>query len=814
MSNTQKSVAPVSFPATTLADRENITACVNLRPDPTTGGLAAVGRPRLIASLPGAKPVEGGEYTLSDGTYIIIVLHAGALKAVSSDGSVTVIAEAAGLKDTPVCILPVDGGIIVMFAASRACRYACTPGASAGMPVTWTRTDLFPDLPPLMFVRNDVGRIGVTIPDFTLKSTYTSTTQSLTDEDGEEVDRIMGDAYHRLSDKALARGWYIQPVLARYRLIGNNGEVLYTSAPVIVAPDKGFQATKTTLTLTGQGLRNVGEASLSAAAFVPTLIPVSQPDAAWHRLVRDIETEYSPQFHPYLSSLPGSTSRLSYSANGLQMLATLPGINPAVSDDEADPRMAKLVMAAIDHQELAFKNPLPQSTAVELSMLESIRKFKREDESADNDFETAVSAPNTFTAASVSRSGDTIAWGGIRAIPFSGYALHEMGILHTQATLDKAPTAVEVTMRDGSTVVRDFVSKLVRVTALSPLIVYPSPDAVSITLLSAKDGVTLPLTPSPCRKFAYYLNPTFRPITFNEDRGGFALPSASPALREYPSGILITKANEPLRPIALSVGDGSDVHTVRAVGRRSNALTAPSSLFYAFSAAGISSVSLSSTHKRLNINMLDRRGVLSPKAVASIPDGVAALADGALLTVTGTSSRLTTLLDGSDARMLGWCGRHNEMWCIPAESDKPVTVVSPDGKVRYTREGVEVADVSTGGSHTALFTSGGDILDSAHEEDGLTTVRHAATLHHGHMQNAEVVSRVGLFGNISEGELAFDVSDGAPGCERAKVQSHTLKPDNYTCATELKMRLPESICLHRRVSATTMYPSTLSITRR
>lgn len=441
MSATRKTPPAVSFPVTTLADTENVTECTNLRPDPGRG-LSAVGRPRLIASLPGAVPISGGEYTLPDGTHIIIVIHDGALKSVSSDGIVTVIAAAAQLTDTPTCILPVDGGIIVMFAASRPCRYVCTQSTSGGPPLRWARSDLFPQLPPLMFVRHDMSLIGVDIPAFTLGSDYSSIAQTLTDEDGAKVDKIMRDAYRRLCDKALARKLYIQPVFVRYRLIGNRDEVLYTSAPVLVSPDTGLQATGLQLTLTGQGLRQVAGSRLTATAFAPVLTYTVDPDTAWKILVRDVEIEVTPQLHPYSAQLPGTSLRIAYSTAGLEMCVTLPGVNPDGPTGAPGTITAGQVTAILDHVEESFLELAPGSTERELTLLDRLLRIDDGENSPGRDFETCISAPHSFTASTVARSGDTIAWGGLKAIPFDGYALHEMGIKGASASDGAVPTAV------------------------------------------------------------------------------------------------------------------------------------------------------------------------------------------------------------------------------------------------------------------------------------------------------------------------------------------------------------------------------------
>lgn len=116
-----------------------------------------------------------------------------------------------------------------MPAEGPARRFAALRDADGQL--SWNEIPLFPSLPPLMIVRRDVGTAVSTLPVMTLRSSYTTTSQQLGDTDRAAIDKAMREAYIALSDSALSRGRYIQPVVARYRLRGDGGRVLYTSAP-------------------------------------------------------------------------------------------------------------------------------------------------------------------------------------------------------------------------------------------------------------------------------------------------------------------------------------------------------------------------------------------------------------------------------------------------------------------------------------------------------------------------------------------------------------------------------------------------------
>lgn len=671
----------LTFPATTLADLRHVTKCHNLRPSPS-GGLQAVGLPGKVASLPGAVPVNGGSFPLADGTGCLLVYHQGELKAVIG----SVILTIAPLAEAPSCALAVDGGVIVMPANGRPIRYTFSRGGEdEGGEWTVAESPLFPGLPPLMIVRRDMGSISSKVSSFLLDSSYTTTTEHLTEDDQDTVDYELRAAYRALSRQATLHGRYIQPVLAYYKLIGYNGETLYTSAPVLVGPESGLQAVTATLGFTGEGFRRSEEGSLTATEFIPAIAVTREPDREWHALVRSVHifTSTSEVF-AYSTSILGTCSRVDSTASRLTLKFNLPGVNPLkpyAAEGGMIAHFVKSMLSNLDHwtiRDLPLSNLASCETRRNLAAVQSIPSPTPESTLASR-----LSAPHSFTASACARSGDLIAWGGLKALPFDGYSLPEMTVTKSDTT-GSVPTAVLVKMRDGSSVVRAEVIAKSTPTGLSPLLLYPSADAESMTLMAGSKAVTLPLSPSPCGKWSYYLAPDLKPIRFTDDKGGFALPAASPAVYDYPSALMVAHESAPLEPLAVSFGDSSAVNALLPAVRHSNSFTVPSARFYVLGAGGISSMTLSHSRRRINLNLLDGRGVASPEAATLIPGGIAVIASGALLTVTG--SRPSTLREHCRSDKLGWCGRYGELWCIDSSGARDVTVLSADGKVEYTRD--------------------------------------------------------------------------------------------------------------------------------
>lgn len=797
-----------SFPVTTLADRRRVVRCRNLRPLPS-GGLCAVGRPRTVACFESGTPVavRGGCFTLHDGTRCVLMYHDGYLKAVveAGDGGMEVM-TVCRMDAAPSCAIGIDDGVIVMPAEGEARRFAFVGTGDGG---GWSETRLFPSLPPLMIVRRDMGTAVSSVPALSLRSAYSTTSQHLSDTDQDIVDKAMREAYVRLSDGALLRGRYIQPVVARYRLIGDGGRVLYTSAPVIVAPQAGLQGVTATLALTGDGFRQVAATSLSAVEFVPEIEYTRTPDAAWEALVRSVELLVSPQLHPYSATLPGYTSKSGATATQLTLTARLPGVDPLRQSAAASTRMAVCVAAILDNADTALQPlSLPADTLSELSRLQSIASIRPVAATAETALAVNLSAPHTFNASAVARSGDLVAWGGLTVNPFDGYSLPEMAIAASSGQ-SAVPTAVKVTMHDGSSVVRTAVMTGSGEPVMSPLLVYPSADAVEMTLLAGSKALTVPLTPTPCGRAAYYLSPDLRPLALAEERGGFVVPSASPRRRHYPSAIAVCPVATPFDAVAVSYGDGTSIQALLPALRHSNSFTVPSARFYLFGAGGILSMTLSDNRKRVNLNLLDSRSVSSPRAVTPMAGGVAAIAGGALVTVTG--ARPTTLLEHCQATMLGWSDRYGELWCMGGDGEDEAVIAADDGAVLYTRAGIGIADAVSTGTGMILVTASGQLLDTSAEEDAEVSVCHASTIGHSFSPGTCATLLGGIFGEAVSGTIALEVSHGAPERAGATLRTLTITGGDLNHPLCEPVRLPHSHLLALTISLTTSHPSKLHI---
>ncbi|WP_286151504.1 hypothetical protein [Duncaniella freteri] len=739
--------AVIPFPlSSTLHDRSRVLRCHNLRPDPT-GGLMGVSRPATISSLPGAEPVKGGLITLDDGTRCIIMYHHGHLKAVTD----TEIKSIIRLDEAPATVTRTAGSLIVM-------RHRGTPllipldtlvpaGHLNGTVITLTRQDM--------------TAVSADIPAVTLKGSYDTSSRTLCDADRTTLDKGMRDAYLRLCDLARLQRRYIQPVVARYRLIGDGGDVIYTSAPVLISPESGLQATHASILLTGEGFRQMSGARLTATGYTVGITYSRTPDAEWLSRVRSVEVLVSPQLHPLVTGLPGTFTRTGSSTTQLTFTHTLPGVNPLDDPGSSSSRLTRCITSIIDNADTTLRSsPAEDDTSEEMARLQSIISIPSTPPPPDSIMRVRLSPPNTFTAGCTARSGDLIAWGNLTAIPFDGYTLPEMSA-KVIASESSTPTAVQVTMQDGSTVVSQTVVHKQSVTSLSPLLVYPNPDARLITLIAGRRSVTLPLTPSPCGRWAYYLSPTLAPVTFTDDTEGFVSPPSSPSLRRYPSGIAITTESSPLTPTAVSAGDASVIHSLLPSMRHSSSFTVPAARFYTLGTGGISSMTLTDRRTRINMNLLDSRGITDHRAATPIPGGIAAITGDRLIAITG-SRQSSTILEECPSGMLGWDDSRGELWIVPY-GDEPTLVTTLDGKTLYTRSSSGASSLLSSLQSLILVTSEGELLDTAKEDEpSVCRARYTVTLPHTFAPGSHAMLYLPIYGESMRGTISLSASHHRP----------------------------------------------------
>ncbi|MDE6378472.1 MAG: hypothetical protein K2K72_06990 [Duncaniella sp.] len=633
---------------------------LNLRLDPDGSTLRSAGQLTLRSMTPGNAPVPGGLMRMADGEECLIVYREGTLLAFRGVEETVVATMAA----PPRFVLPADDGnaILVMPRGERPVLYRYE--AASG---SWSEGELYPDLPAITLVRNDMDTVTVPIPALTLKGDYNTTSRSLTQPDADSVTAAVAKAYTDLCAQAAARGQFLQPVVARYRLRALDGSVVYTSAPMVISAAAGMQATRTRLELTGDGGRQASLVPLTATLFTVSHTFSAPLPQQWSRLLQGVEILVSPQLQPYAEGLPSQIRHTASSATMQTFTVSLPGTDR----DGASSLPARTVAALLDNEEdPACWTPLSTRPVLtlkqECALISSLLKLSAPYPDEQTRLERRLSPPHSFTAGCGARNGDLMAWGNLEVLPFGGYSPAEMVTGRVHSEWAACPMAAAVTMADGSVHVSSITLSNTEVASFSPLLAYPAPDAVELTLIAGRKRVTVSLHPTPSGRYSYWLSSDLAPLTPGDTLPSFLLPAKVEKRCQLPGAVALCSADTPLRPLAVSRTDCSVIHSIHATPRLANSLNSAESRFYALGTGGVYSLSPALNRSRLRISCIDQRPLLSPLLATEMPGGVAALLDGSLVTFTGT--RVNELISPCAGVALAWNSRHRELWLSQADS--------------------------------------------------------------------------------------------------------------------------------------------------
>lgn len=304
-------------------DAPEVELCHNLRPT-ADGSLTPVAAPNPIVDdpIPGAHILPGGRISAPDGEKWLFVEQDGQL--VGSNGRIYLIFDQ--FHGTPTGIITVGERHLVMMGDDAAPLWL-----DHNIDEIWklTPADSLPE--PLAVTRTDSATVSTEVGGIDLSGVYNSRSTHLTEADVAKVTRLMTDAYESLALSAARRSLYIQPIIARYRLIGYDERPLYLSAPVLIAPDSGRQFTAVGFTLTGANFSTLSTETVSADAFGLQLRPCERLTDGWGRVVKRAELLVSPQLHPLRPDLLADYRFGSFSATAGELRVTTPGISIAES---------------------------------------------------------------------------------------------------------------------------------------------------------------------------------------------------------------------------------------------------------------------------------------------------------------------------------------------------------------------------------------------------------------------------------------------------------------------------------------------------
>lgn len=721
------------------------TLCHNLRPRLCGPGLEPAGPPRPILPVdyPGASLLPGGEYIHPDGHKTLFLSYGSRLLCIELDTGYCL----EGCDGPPVAVVEVGSSLLVMTGEGNRPMELYRENDRWA----WRRHG---DLPaPLAIVRKDEGHVSVTIDARSLRGQYSSRSTSLTAADTETFRTAMVEAYRSVGDHAASRGLFFQPVMAYVRYVGHDGRILYSSPPVIVAPSSGPQLTEATFTLSGGDFSQASAETVSADLFSLTLRQSAAPSQRWLQAVRNVELMVSPQFHPLEESQTPVCSLGRFTATAGSVTVMLPGAgdrSSTVGDRVLRPQvLAMLSRLSTSAFESAGSVRCDPSGLVGLDSLSAPRRRDAMDDvkklraalaiavPSDGDMTVSrLSPPHSLNAAVTATGGDLVALASLSAVRFGGWLAPDFvtEAPQTSESGEAALSACRIEFADGSSSVRRLRwADGQKLGLLSPLLVYPSADAVALELYHGRRYRRFPLTPDASGRMACWLSPDMKPFELPETDSMPVIPAEKSASVSFPNLIGVASASLPLRlsavtlcatapPLAMVAAPGADGGWDSGAGR-----------FYLFGRGGIQLLTVSSGGKRLNLRQLDGRPVESREAVCVMESAVAAVAGGDLVRVSGR--KVTTLRAASRGTALGYDSRRAEIivchsadspssdrFTLPAGGEcsdlqPDATVVSVAGSYLYSRSFPALSSCLSTPTGFRGVTSEGRVFDLLTETD-------------------------------------------------------------------------------------------------
>lgn len=540
--------------------------------------------------------------------------------------------------------------------------------------------------PPLTLTAKGAGALTTWTSAVDLNGvTYAGGSYTVTAAGRDRVTGTLLDGYDRLLRTAEESGRSVQPVIARYRLIGAEGETVYESAPVLLAPS-GRQCTaevSTTYTYSG-GTLSLPAVSIEAQSYRPVLTMAAEEDmGAWRERVSRVEILVSEQWDPVDREGRAGLRFTRAGTSDARAWLRLPGVE--LTDKVMAERIAAVLSGDGVKMRVAARMDLPAGgTEADVTCTggdgfsETAGGYSKNEENGDE--LAAIQAPNGFTAGTVMSDGDLVVWGDVTPVLAGGNNIAEMAGERADAAWRGV---VRVTMSDGTQATGTFDGVTGMPVSLGPLISYPHPGArlMEVWIETDADGyaplrhVEIPLS-SAGSGMSAYVSPTLGNIAIPAWEGEVPEPTAAKGDRR--AGMIVTATvSNPLLPLsALTVSHSQVMRAVPGTGQRGSWNNTRARVAV-YASDGTYRVNIDSVGRLRSASLTDMRGVARRDAVTVTPAGIVSVHPGGtvLLNRGGTVKEIERRSEWVAA---AWNGSDGMVWLIDSRGN-PTALDPADG---------------------------------------------------------------------------------------------------------------------------------------
>ncbi len=514
-----------------------------------------------------------------------------------------------------------------------------------------------------------------------LAATYGSGALSKSDEKS-----VVGDlvaAYRRLCSLAAATGSALQPAIARYRLLDDAGQTLFTSQPTLLSANGGTQFDEFVALYSADG-QTVSSYTLTAQTW--KLVLSLPADSVAQKQVARLDVMLSPLFHPFDESLPSPVEYGRYSsAEDVFARVALPGrqrglgssfagnahqlVREAVARlDELESCIASIHDPFAEVRELTLDIPASPDPEIDAKKIVSILAKRVETVSRQS---VLLASPHHFAAECVAAAPSALLWSGITMLPFRGYVPQSFA---AGATTDAAWTAtVAVRFRDGSGVLRTCSGSTGAFAELTPLLCYPSPDAVKIAVQVVGGGIirraAFGLTPDSSGRYALYVSPNLEniklPVVATAQTFNFGDASLS-----FPTLMAFASSDSPTT-LRLFTEVPGELTAMAACQSTDQSWEFGRSRFIAATSTSLLSIGVAAGFKAASVKRIFSAGLQRADALCHDGRGGFFAAPGSLVHISA-SGRLTTIEGSESYAALAFDGKRSELWTLLADGSVSV----------------------------------------------------------------------------------------------------------------------------------------------
>lgn len=598
------------------------------------------------------------------------------------------------LENKAICAVDEGSQLVIMTSRGPVCWTLADDGS-------WLRVDPL-SWPALSLTAVEGADCRSVVPSRRLSAAYDASSVGLSDADRRAVTDDLRRAYCDMASQALASGALCAPVVMRYRLVGHYNDILFESPPLILGASDPDRMSRP-LSVASADRRVLSSFSVAARTWRPKLSSAPIPEAMAKSVSR-IEIVATPQFHPFDPVGDASMTLVATPGSDEMLRVTMPGAALAMSSVNgvaAESRLRRILgdLDSLERIIAVIHGPFDNDETLDITpSLIGLYRFVSDEckavekavaappAAAPDTALAAVSAPNSFTASCVASAAGRTLWADIAPLRFDGFKAESFAAERAGQGAWHAAVAVAFASGDEQVVALSSGDSGAPI-KFNPLLSYPSPDAVSMTLIVSASGVvrraTLPLSPDTSGLRSVYVSPGFAPFVLPDTDAVFAPPPVRRLVRPMPSFMVMSAPRAPVTPLAVSTVGGGSVSGVFVASRALSSWDFTRPRFVALSSVGSFAVTLSSARgPTLSVSRIDSRPV-APGAACLVDGRLLAVADDSLVEVGVSGVR--TLIASFSADYMAFDPVRRELWATSSLSSA-TTVVDPDSLVCYTRD--------------------------------------------------------------------------------------------------------------------------------